>query len=412
VSEDYCQTKADGAGILKNNPLLPLVNGDIIFVSDRRYGQQCETLGREGVSMEKNKEKYVAYVGTYTHGSSIGIHLFDVDVEEGTLTERKVVPVNNSSWICRSVNGRYLYSTADEGVAVFQVKEDGDLELINKTGIDGMRGCYVSVDKEGKYLFVAGYHDGKVTLVETHPDGSLGEVKDGVFHKGLGSVAERNFRPHVSCVKMTPDNKYLCAVDNGIDQVKIYSVENDKLRLADIIRCERESGPRSIRFSKDGKYAYILFELDNKVEVYSYKDNGDDPEFEKLQSVSTTSDNVDQLHDAASGLTSTPDGRYVFTSTAGDDTVAMYEVDPETGLLTKQFALPISGAYPKDIAMFPDGKHIACVNHESGTITTFAIDYEKKLLIQKGKPIKVDTPNCILITKEGVENWNESDARV
>ena len=73
------------------------------------------------------KEKYIAYVGTYTHGSSIGIHLYDVDVEEGTLSERKVVPVNNSSYVVKSKNGKYLYSIADEGVAVFEIKPDGDL---------------------------------------------------------------------------------------------------------------------------------------------------------------------------------------------------------------------------------------------------------------------------------------------
>ena len=163
------------------------------------------------------KDEYVAYVGTYTHGSSIGIHLYDVNVEEGTLTERKVIPVNNSSHIARSLNGKYLYSIADEGVAVFAVEDDGDLTPINKVDIDGMRGCYLSVDKTGRYLFVAGYHDGKVTVVHTHKDGRLGSLMDGVFHKGLGSVAERNFRPHVSCVVPTPDNKYVCAVDNGID---------------------------------------------------------------------------------------------------------------------------------------------------------------------------------------------------
>ena len=101
-------------------------------------------------------DKYVAYVGTYTHGSSIGIHLYDLDVEDGTLTERKVVKVNNSSHICRSLNGKYLYSIADEGVEVFKVEPDGDLTPINKVGIDGMRGCYLSVDQTGKYLFVGG----------------------------------------------------------------------------------------------------------------------------------------------------------------------------------------------------------------------------------------------------------------
>ena len=347
-------------------------------------------------------DKYVAYVGTYTHGSSIGIHLYDLDVEEGTLTERKVVKVNNSSHICRSLNGKYLYSIADEGVEVFKVEPDGDLTPINKVGIDGMRGCYLSVDQTGKYLFVGGYHDGKVTVVHTHRDGRLGSVMDGVFHKGLGSVAERNFRPHVNCVVPTPENKFICAVDNGIDQVKIYRITpHNKLSLVDILRCARESGPRLLLFSRDGRFAYLLYELSNTVDVFAYS-CGKTPVFEKLQTVSTTSDNVDQKHDAASGMCFSPDGNYLFTSTAGDNTVAMFRIDPETGMLTKEFALPISGEYPKDIAMFPDGKHIAVVNHESNSITTFTVDYEKKILVMKGKPMKVETPNCILITREGV----------
>ena len=87
------------------------------------------------------KDEYVAYVGTYTHGSSIGIHLYDVNVEEGTLTERKVIPVNNSSHIARSLNGKYLYSIADEGVAVFAVEDDGDL---TPTKSSSSRACAAS----------------------------------------------------------------------------------------------------------------------------------------------------------------------------------------------------------------------------------------------------------------------------
>lgn len=347
------------------------------------------------------KEKYIAYVGTYTHGSSIGIHLYDVDVEEGTLSERKVVPVNNSSYVVKSKNGKYLYSIADEGVAVFAIKPDGDLEPINKVDIDGMRGCYLSVDDDGKYLFVGGYHDGKITAVHTHKDGRLGKIFDGVFHKGIGSVAERNFRPHVSCVLPTPEGKYVCAVDNGIDQVKIYRINTmrNRLELVDVLRCKRESGPREIVFSKDGNYAYILFELINKVGVFKYKDNGKTPEFELIQTIETLSDELDPLHDCAAAITISPDGKYLFTSTAGDNSVAMFSINQEDGTLVKEFALPISGEYPKDIALFPDGKHIAVVNHESNSITTFTIDYENKVLVMKGKPMKVETPNCILITK-------------
>ena len=166
------------------------------------------------------EKKYVAYVGTYTHGNSKGIYIYDLDVENGRAIERKVVPINNPSYIKKSHNGKYLYSISDEGVRSFKILPDGDLEPMNSASICGMRGCYLSTDKLDRYLFVGGWHDGKVTVMRLNEDGTIGEMTDEVFHKGIGSVAERNFRPHVNCVNITPDQKYLCAVDLGVDQVK------------------------------------------------------------------------------------------------------------------------------------------------------------------------------------------------
>lgn len=362
------------------------------------------------------REGYVAYAGTYTNGTSKGIHIYDVDVEEGLLYLRKVVPVNNSSYITRSRNEKFLYSIADEGVRAYEIQPDGDLEPINEIDINGMRGCHMSVDLEGKYLFVAGYHDGKVSVVHTHKDGRLGTLMDGVFHKGTGAVNERSFRPHVCCVRVTPDNKFLCAVDNGIDQVVLYKINHtyNKLQQVDILRMGREAGPRSIHFSRNGRFAYILCEITNLVRVYEYSVQDGYPEFELLQEVSTLSDERDP-HDAASALRISYDGEYLFCSTAGDDSVACYKINQETGILDRQFSLPTAGNYPKDIALFPDQKHIAVVNNGSNTITTFAINYDKKVLVMKGKPQKLDTPNCMIFQKisetpEKYRNISEAEA--
>jgi len=186
------------------------------------------------------KEKYVAYVGTYTHGHSEGIHIYDLDAKEGRMTERKVVKIHNPSYITKSADGKYLYSIADEGVVSFLIKPDGDLAMTSIRSIQGMRGCHLSTDKANKYLFVAGYHDGKVTVMRLKEDGTIGDIADQVFHKGLGSIAERNFRPHVNCVTLTPDEKYLCAVDLGVDHVKLYRFNHDtgKISLVDFLRCE------------------------------------------------------------------------------------------------------------------------------------------------------------------------------
>ena len=97
---------------------------------------------------------------------------------------------------------------------------DGDLEAVNKQWIGGMRGCYVEVDDEKRYLFVGGHHDGRVTMMHLEKDGSIGTIADGIFHKGMARGSDRRTNtPHVDCVKLTPDQKFLCAVDNGLDQV-------------------------------------------------------------------------------------------------------------------------------------------------------------------------------------------------
>ncbi len=352
-----------------------------------------------------SKEKYVAYVGTYTHGSSVGVHVYDLDVENGYMTERDVVPVNNASHLTKSTNGKYLYAIADEGVEVLKIHPDtGDLTPINKVGIDGMRGCFLSADQNGKFLYVAGYHDGKVTVVHTHRDGRLGSVLDGIFHKGIFSVAERNFRPHISCVMPTPDGKFLCVVDSGIDHINIYQVNqtNGKLKLLDVVRCELESGPRLIRFGRDGRFAYVNCELSNEVLVYSYDGSGKIPKFELIQKVDSRMDKQ-ELGCASSGLRVSPSGKYLYTSTAGDNSVSIYAISKEEGTLSRILSLPISGKYPKDIDVFPDEKTLVTLNHESNEIRFFTIDYEAGLIVMKGKPIRVETPNCILISKVGGE---------
>lgn len=346
------------------------------------------------------EKKYVAYVGTYTHGNSKGIYIYDLDVENGRAIERKVVPINNPSYIKKSHNGKYLYSISDEGVRSFKILPDGDLEPMNSASICGMRGCYLSTDKLDRYLFVGGWHDGKVTVMRLNEDGTIGEMTDEVFHKGIGSVAERNFRPHVTCCRRTPDNKYVMIVDSGLDQVKIYrfSEKDEHLVQVDTIPCEMESAPRNLRFSSDGKFFYLMYEQKNVIDVFTYETGDRVPEIEKIQTISTMGEKHSSLA-AACSLRFSPDEKHMFCSNAGDESVAVYSRDVKTGLLTMLCCLPISGEYPKDISVFPDDKHLAVINHESNSITFFKVDYEKKLLIMSSNAIKCNEPNSCIIVK-------------
>ena len=350
------------------------------------------------------KGKYMAYVGSYSYnGQAKGITVYDVEAEKGRFVKRCEVEVDNSSYLIASSNGKTLYSIADEGVVSFRIHENGAITKLNIASTKGMRGCHLSTDKDDKYIFVSGYHDGKSTVLRLNEDGAVGEIVASVFHKGLGSVAERNFRPHVSCTRRTPDNKFIMVADLGIDQVKIYRFDekDEEMILVDSLRSDLESAPKCFRFSSDGKYFYLLHELKNVIDVFTYETGERQPRIEKIQTISTTGPNPLTQLTAACSMRFSNDETHMFCGNAGDNTITVYDRDPKTGLLEYLCCLPISGSYPKDICVFPDDRHIASINNENGSITFFKVDYEKKLLIMNGKEIKVSEPNSCAIVKVG-----------
>ena len=346
--------------------------------------------------------RYMAYVGSYSYtGKAKGITVFDVDVEKGTFKERCEMEVNNSSYVIASSDGKTLYSIADEGVVSFRILQNGALARLNSAPIRGMRGCHLCSDLEDKFIFVSGYHDGKTTILSLNKDGSVGGIVDGVYDKGYGSVAERNFRPHVTCTRRMPDNKYVLSVDNGGDQEKIYRFNDKEQKMVqvDAIRCDLESAPRHFRFSRDGRFLYLMYELKNVIDVFTYETGDRAPVIEKIQTIPSTAPERTSQLTAACTIRMSEDETHLFCSNAGDNSVSVYERDAQTGLLKLLCCLPISGDYPKDIAIFPDGNHLASINHGSNSISFFQVEYKEKLLVMSGRSISVNEPNCCVITK-------------
>ncbi|MGN0514614.1 MAG: lactonase family protein [Lachnospiraceae bacterium] len=349
-----------------------------------------------------SNDKYVAYVSSYTNNAKskgYGIHIYDMDVDAGRVTERSAVKINNSSYVILSTDEKYLYSICDEGIASYSILPDGELSLLGVADINGMRGCHISTTKDNTYMFVSGYHDGKITVLHINEDGSVGAIADEIFHNGLGSVAERNFRPHISCAILTPDEEILCVCDPGIDQIKLYEFNKDtgKLKLTDILRVQLESAPRQIMFSADGRFAYVLCELKNFIDVYAYNKDAKE-RFEFIQNIFTVR-KQHQQNTAAASMRFSINGNHVFCTNAGDDTLTIYNVDKKTGLLTMNSSLPISGDYPKDVCIFPDCNHVISVNQDSNTLTTFTINYQKGLIVMNGKEQKIIQPNNMIIKK-------------
>ena len=326
--------------------------------------------------------KYMAYVGSYSYtGKAKGITVFDVDVKNGTFRERCEMEVDNSSYVIASSDGKTLYSIADEGVVSFRILQN----------VTGVLTCALPI------------YDGKATVLSLNKDGSVGEIVDGVFDKGYGSVAERNFRSHVTCTRRMPDGRYVLSVDNGTDQVKVYRFNDKDKRLfqLDAIHCDLESAPRHFRYSSDGRFLYLMHELQNVICVYSYETGDRAPVVEKIQTISTTSTKNPGNLTAACAMRLSPDEKFVYCTNAGENTVSIYSRDEKSGLLTMICCLPVSGEYPKDVAIFPDQKHIASINHDSGSISFFEVDYEKGLIVMCGRSVMVNEPNCCAIAKIG-----------
>ncbi len=346
------------------------------------------------------KNQYVAYVGSYTHENSKGIHVYDCDVPKGRITERCEIPIDNPAYITLSKDQHFLYSICDQGVSAFSILPDGGLNFINTSSINGMRGCHICVTSDNKFLVVSGYHDGKITVMRINEDGSVGNIVDEVFHKGMGSIAERNFRPHISCSTFTPDEDLLCVCDLGIDQIKLYEFnhETGKIKLYDIIRSQLESAPRQIMFSADGRFAYVVCELKNYINVYSYDKHSDKNRFELVQNIFTVRKNH-KSNSAASNIIFNSTGDNLLCSNAGDNTVTIYKVDKESGKLSSLNSLPVSGDYPKYINLLPDDKHLMSMNNEGNTITIFTVDYSRGLIVMNGPELKISRPNNMVIKK-------------
>ncbi len=161
----------------------------------------------ENSAHTENAPHYVAYVSSYTMEQEdyYGIITYDVDLENGKFTEKQRVRITNSSYVTITHNRKFLYSITDFGVEAYKIMPDGSLEVVNTASINGMRGSYLSTDYTDRWLFVSGYHDGKITVLKLMEDGSVGPITDEIYHRGIGSIADRNFRPHVQCVKVTRD---------------------------------------------------------------------------------------------------------------------------------------------------------------------------------------------------------------
>lgn len=344
-----------------------------------------------------NKE-YIAYIGTDSVRGSKGVYCIGIDSETGALTVKGAAAAHDPGYLAIAGDGKTLYGTiegmhymgkARAGVCSFHIDEDGLPVPLNQKPTEGQLAAHLCVDDERKKIYVASYMGGCINVFALEEDGSIGELLEVVGHDKEGKQC-----PQVHCVMMTPDKKYLCAAECGTGKIYLYALDGEKLEKAFML----EAGPvrpRHFKFSADGKYLYNITEGSHEIYVFAYQP--DRPEMlKKIQGCFTAAPDA-LVFPAAIKLT--PDGSLLMGSNRGpfDNSLAIFGVDKETGLLTEAGAYDLPGIEPRDFSFTPDGKYAIVGHQSSDTICSFLVDYENKTLIPTGFSAAVPAPTCVLI---------------
>jgi 6-phosphogluconolactonase len=267
------------------------------------------------------------------------------------------------------------------------------LTQLNQVPSGGADPCYVSFDQSGKYLLVANYSGGSVSTFPVAADGRIGPTSAFVQHAGSGPNKERQEAPHAHYVASSPDNRFVFVVDLGLDEVVVYRFDPTKGSLTPndppLAKVAPGTGPRHLALHPNGKFAYVLSEVNSTVTAFDYDSkNGS---FATLQTLSTIPKDFTAHNDTAE-IVVHPSGKFLYASNRGHDSIAEFTIDPAKGTLTLAGNFPTQGKTPRNFALDPTGKFLLAANQESNNITVFRIDQSTGALTATGQAAQVPAP--------------------
>ncbi len=345
----------------------------------------------------------LALVGTYTAKTqSKGIYILQFDERTGEFRVAGVAAETpNPSWVLVHPNGKFVYAANESGknstVSAFALDpQTGKLTLLNQLPALGEDPCHLAFDTTGKFLFVANYTSGTVAVFPILPDGKLGEHTAAVKDEGkLGPNAKRQEGPHAHWVQVSPDDHSLFVSDLGLDAVQKLGFDPSKGSLspdpAAGTHVAPGSGPRHVAFSADGKYMYVLSELQNTVSVFAKDAHGN---YQPGQIISALPSGFQGKSDAAE-IVLHPSGKWLYTSNRGSDTIAVFAVDPAHGTLRLLADVPSGGKEPRHFIIDPSGQFLLAENQHSDSIVEFRIDSNTGALTPTGRVVHVPSPVCL-----------------
>jgi 6-phosphogluconolactonase len=355
---------------------------------------------------------YLVYVGTYTNKSaSKGIYVYSFDPGTGKLSPLGIAAESEDpSFLAVHPSGKYLYAVNEidhfgpqkSGTAsAFAVDaKTGKLTLLNQAATRGAGPCHISLDKSGKFALVANYDGGSIASFRVHDDGTLGEAAGFVQHQGSSVNKERQQGPHAHWIGTSPDNRFVLAADLGLDEVLAYRFNAAKGTMSPdnppYAKVDAGAGPRHLAFHPNGKFAYVLNEMEDSVTAFAYKSsNGSLSALQTVSALSTLRNEYKGPKEAAE-IAVHPNGKFLYASNRGGlDTISAFSIDPAKGTLHLKNEYPTMGKTPRNFAIDPTGKFLLAANQESNNIVVFRIDAVTGALSPTGDTVEVPAPVCI-----------------
>ncbi|MSQ97647.1 MAG: lactonase family protein [Gemmataceae bacterium] len=358
-------------------------------------------------SERTHADERLVFISAFAAGDKGAIHSYQLDLDTGKLKlVHRTTGAENPFYLAVSPNQKYLYSIhaknfggkEHEQVAAYEVAGGtGQLKLLNRQSALGSAACYLDVDSTGKSVLVANYSTGSVAAFPVKEDGSLGVASSHIQHAGSSVDPERQKGPHAHCIVVSPDNRFVFAADLGLDQVLAYRLDATKAKLTPnrqpFVRTPPGGGPRHLTFHPKGKQVYVINELSNSVTVFDY--DTDSGILIEKQTIATLPKDFSGKSYCAD-LKITPNGRFLYGTNRGHDSIAAYRIGDDGGL--KLIGIESSlGKGPQNLAITPDGKLLLCANLPGNNVAVFRVDSKTGTLASIGQPVSIPSPSCIRI---------------
>ncbi len=359
----------------------------------------------------------LVYVGTYTEpirfgtgqlleGKGEGIYAFELDRERGKLTPHGLTrDVRNPSYLCFDRDRRHLYAVNElkefEGkptgaVSAFGIdQETGALVFLNSRSTGGTDPCHLAVDRTGKFVAVANFMSGSVSVFPVLSDGSLGEACSFIQHEGSSVDPVRQRGPHAHAIEFDTSGQFVFVPDLGLDKVLIYRLDqlSGKLTPGDPpwISTAGGAGPRQLVMHPNNVHAYLINEINSTMTAYRF--DSAHGTFAELQTVSTLPDAY-QDHSTCAEVQITADGRFLYGSNRGHDSIAIFSISDD-GVLKLVGHESCRGCVPRNFEIDRRGEYLIAANQDTNNLIVFKINPANGDLIHTGGVATVPTPICV-----------------